>query len=83
LQPDCDIRLSGHVSWVGVSSIETTVWLEQEQAGTWQQLTQAVFLMAARDPTHAAAAVNQLTPVTDDEKRRYEQGERMFNFAMF
>ncbi|KAF4522117.1 hypothetical protein B566_EDAN012743 [Ephemera danica] len=75
-KPDCDIRLSGLVSWVGRSSIETTVWLEQEQAGSWQRLTRAVFLMAARDPTHAAAIVNSLVPETPEEKLRFERGER-------
>ena len=76
LQPDCDIRLSGHVSWVGRSSIEITVWLEQELSGTWHMLTRAVFLMAAREPTgHGPAIVNTLLPVTDKEKERYEKGE--------
>ncbi|XP_065350566.1 acyl-coenzyme A thioesterase 9, mitochondrial-like [Cloeon dipterum] len=75
-KPDCDIRLSGHVSWVGRSSIEITVWLEQEHIGTWQRLTRATFLMAARDPTgHGPAIVNALEPVTPEEKARYNYGE--------
>lgn len=75
-QPDCDIRLSGHVSWVGRSSIEITVWLEQELSGSWHMLTRAVFLMAAREPTgHGPAIVNTLLPVTEKEKERYEKGE--------
>lgn len=45
---DADIRLSGHVSWVGKSSIEVVVWLEQKRVGKWRKLTRALFLMAAR-----------------------------------
>ncbi|XP_067013889.2 acyl-coenzyme A thioesterase 9, mitochondrial isoform X1 [Anabrus simplex] len=73
---DADIRLSGHVSWVGRSSIEVTVWLEQKVFGKWQKLTRAVFLMAARNSTNTAAAVvNRLEPGSEREKEIFLGGE--------
>lgn len=73
---DQDIRLSGHVSWVGKSSVEAVVWLEQKQVGKWRKLTRALFLMAARDPTNTrAAVVNALEPRNEEEKAILEGGE--------
>lgn len=73
---DADIRLSGHTSWVGKSSIEVVVWLEQKRVGKWQKLTRALFLMAARDPTNSrAAVVNALEPRNEEEKSILAGGE--------
>ncbi|XP_046988504.1 acyl-coenzyme A thioesterase 9, mitochondrial-like [Schistocerca americana] len=73
---DGDIRLSGHVSWVGKSSIEVTVWLEQLLHGSWQKLTRAVFLMAARNSILSGPAiVNLLEPETEEEKEIFRGGE--------
>lgn len=73
---DADIRLSGHVSWVGKSSVECVVWMEQKQHGKWRKLTRALFLMAARDPTNTRAApVNPLIPKDEEEKRIFAGGE--------
>ncbi|ALC45577.1 CG1635, partial [Drosophila busckii] len=64
-----DIRLSGHVSWVGKSSMEVVVWLEQKQNGSYKKLTRALFLMAARNATNTAAApVNAIEPANEEEK---------------
>ncbi|XP_034665191.1 acyl-coenzyme A thioesterase 9, mitochondrial [Drosophila subobscura] len=64
-----DIRLSGHVSWVGTSSIEVVVWLEQMVNGSYMKLTRALFLMAARNAINTAAApVNPIQPANDEEK---------------
>lgn len=72
---DADIRLSGHVSWVGSSSIEVVVWLEQKVYGKYKKLTRALFLMAARNATNTKAlVVNQLIPSNDEEKRIFEGG---------
>lgn len=74
---DADIRLSGHVSWVGQSSIEVTVWLEQSTYDKWQKLTRATFLMAARNSTTTASApVNPLVPETEREKEIFNGGEK-------
>lgn len=71
-----DIRLSGHVSWVGKSSIEVVVWLEQKRVGKWRKLTRALFLMAARDPTNSrAAVVNSLLPRNEEETEILAGGE--------
>ncbi|EDW14323.2 acyl-coenzyme A thioesterase 9, mitochondrial [Drosophila mojavensis] len=64
-----DIRLSGHVSWVGTSSMEVVVWLEQMQNGSYQKLTRALFLMAARNATNTGAApVNPIKPANEEEQ---------------
>ena len=69
LQPDCDIRLSGHVSWVGKSSLEVTVWLEQEQNNKWINITRSIFLLAARNSTNTGPAiVNKLVATTPEEE---------------
>ncbi|XP_044750790.1 acyl-coenzyme A thioesterase 9, mitochondrial-like isoform X2 [Coccinella septempunctata] len=74
-KPNEDIKLSGHVSWVGRSSMEVVVWLEQMQHGTWHKITRALFLIAARDATcKKAAVVNQLVPCNDYEKQMLESG---------
>nr|NP_001097991.1 uncharacterized protein Dmel_CG1638 [Drosophila melanogaster]AAF57164.3 uncharacterized protein Dmel_CG1638 [Drosophila melanogaster] len=65
-----DIRLSGHVSWVGTSSMEVVVWLEQIVNEEYQKITRALFLMAARNATNTAAApVNPIQPANEEEKR--------------
>lgn len=77
MQRDQDIRLSGHVSWVGKSSVEVVVWLEQKLHGVWRKLTRALFVMVARNATNTAAAIlNPLAPASPEEKKIYEGGER-------
>ncbi|XP_071455492.1 acyl-coenzyme A thioesterase 9, mitochondrial-like [Hetaerina americana] len=76
---DQDIRLTGHVSWVGSSSLETTVWMEQHSqvTDTWNRMTTATFLMAARDSNNEGPAlVNPLQAETEEEKAILEQGEK-------
>lgn len=76
-KPEDDIRISGHVSWVGRSSMEIVVWLDQSMHGTWHRITQALFLIAARDPTNTKAAiVNPLVPANDREKEIFSGGEK-------
>ncbi|KAB7504898.1 Acyl-coenzyme A thioesterase 9, mitochondrial, partial [Armadillidium nasatum] len=76
LRADKDIMLEGSVSWVGKSSIETTLLIKQEQDGKWQQVTRAVFVMVARDPLNQGSAViNPLVCDTEEEKRIFHQGE--------
>jgi hypothetical protein len=41
---------AGHVTWVGRSSAESTVNLEQKVEGKWEQVTTARFVLVARDP---------------------------------
>ncbi|XP_055905484.1 acyl-coenzyme A thioesterase 9, mitochondrial-like [Eupeodes corollae] len=71
-----DIQLSGHVSWVGRSSMEIVVWLEQLQGDKYQKITRALFLMAARNATNTKAApVNPLVPANEHEKTILAGGE--------
>uniref|UniRef100_T1H3X4 HotDog ACOT-type domain-containing protein n=1 Tax=Megaselia scalaris TaxID=36166 RepID=T1H3X4_MEGSC len=72
-----DIRLSGHVSWVGRSSMEVVVWLEQEFEGKYKKITRALFLMAARNATNTGPApINPLVPGNDKEKEILAGGEK-------
>ncbi|XP_067614173.1 acyl-coenzyme A thioesterase 9, mitochondrial-like [Eurosta solidaginis] len=71
-----DIRISGHVSWVGRSSMEIVVWLEQKQHGVYKKITRALFLMAARNATNTGPApVNPIAPATEEEKQILSGGE--------
>nr|XP_053642235.1 acyl-coenzyme A thioesterase 9, mitochondrial-like isoform X2 [Cherax quadricarinatus]XP_053642236.1 acyl-coenzyme A thioesterase 9, mitochondrial-like isoform X2 [Cherax quadricarinatus] len=76
LRPDKDIRLSGHVSWAGRSSLEVIITVEQNIDGLWNQVTRAVFVMVARDPLNQGSAlVNKLTCETPQEQKLYQAGE--------
>lgn len=75
MQPNEDIRLSGHVSWVGTSSVEVVVWLEQKHYENWQKLTRALFVMAARDPCNLGPApINPLKPANAEEEKIFSGG---------
>ncbi|RZC37772.1 hypothetical protein BDFB_000389 [Asbolus verrucosus] len=75
-KPQEDIKISGHVSWVGKSSMEVVVWLEQNKYGKWHRITRALFLIAARDPANTKAAiVNPIVPADDREKEILSGGE--------
>ncbi|XP_068219117.1 acyl-coenzyme A thioesterase 9, mitochondrial-like isoform X1 [Palaemon carinicauda] len=76
LRPDRDIRMSGHVSWAGRSSMETIISVEQNDNGKWHQVTRAVFVMVARDPLNQGSAIiNPLVPETGEERKVYQTGE--------
>lgn len=71
-----DIRLSGHVSWVGKSSMEVVVWLEQVHHEAYRKITRAQFLMAARNATNTGPApVNPITPGNKHEDEILSGGE--------
>lgn len=64
------------MSWVGRSSVEIVVWLEQKVQDRWRKLTRALFLMACRNATNTAAAVvNPLQPANEEEKKIHTGGE--------
>lgn len=74
---DQDVRISGHISWVGRSSMEIVVWLEQFVDDDWKKITRALFLFAARNATNTkAACVNQLIPGNEEERKILEGGEQ-------
>ena len=41
--------MMGHVTWVGKSSVESTLELFQLRAGEWVHVTEATFVMVVRD----------------------------------
>jgi len=78
LVQDQDIKLSGHVTWVGRSSAESTLILEQKRNnGVWERVTEASFVLVARDPTNTKGAVlNRLVAETEEEKILFERGQK-------
>ena len=77
LRQDEDIKLSGHVTWVGRSSAESSLILEQKHEGVWQRVTEANFVLVARDPTNTKGAVlNKLVAETEEEKILFERGQK-------
>lgn len=38
------------MTWVGKSSAESTLYLEQKRDGEWTKVTEARFVLVARDP---------------------------------
>lgn len=74
---DKNIKMSGFTSWVGKSSAEISMKLEQESTqGTWLPLVDAKFLVCARDVNNETSAImNPLEVVTDEEKAIFELGE--------
>ncbi|XP_048247172.1 acyl-coenzyme A thioesterase 9, mitochondrial-like [Haliotis rufescens] len=76
VSPYHDIKMTGHMAWVGTSSMEVTMNLEQEIHSTWQKILNARFIMVARDPvTNRAAVVNRLVPKGPEEEALFRKGE--------
>uniref|UniRef100_A0AAR2KGL5 HotDog ACOT-type domain-containing protein n=1 Tax=Pygocentrus nattereri TaxID=42514 RepID=A0AAR2KGL5_PYGNA len=50
IYPDCDIKFTGHVTWVGKSSIEAKMHMTQFHDGAYSPVLDATFVMVARDP---------------------------------
>ena len=78
LDPYSDIKMSGHVTWVGRSSAESTLILEQERSnGTWERVTEASFVLVARDPLNTKGAVlNPLDLQDSTEKELFGRGHQ-------
>ncbi|KAF9353979.1 hypothetical protein BGX26_008257 [Mortierella sp. AD094] len=75
-----DIRLSGHVSYVGFSSMEIFMKMEEISADKPEQrgdtILVARFTMVARDAlTNKAAQVNPMFLRNDAEKKLFQMGE--------
>merc|ERR1712112_489440 len=79
---DKDIFLRGHVTWVGSSSAEVAVRMEQEDEdgaeGMRKHLCEAKFVMVARDAASGtkAAPINPLTLTSPEEKHLFNLGEK-------
>ena len=74
---DKNIKLSGYTSWVGKSSSEITMKLEQEMSpNVWQKVLDAKFLVCARDTNNQSSAnMNPLEIVSDEERAIFDLGE--------
>lgn len=73
---DCDIRMSGHLTWVGRSSAESSLQLDQLVDGQWHKLSEATFVLVARDPLNRGGAfINPLEVVGEEEQKLFQLGE--------
>ncbi|XP_056155510.1 acyl-CoA thioesterase 9, tandem duplicate 1 isoform X2 [Lampris incognitus] len=76
IYPDCDIKFTGHVTWVGKTSIEAKMHVSQYYDGTYNPVLDATFVMVARDPENKRAAyVNPLKPEGPEEEKLFQEGE--------
>ncbi|KAG9485735.1 hypothetical protein GDO78_008690 [Eleutherodactylus coqui] len=76
ISPDCDIKLTGHVSWVGKTSMEVKMHMLQLHDGIYVPVLDATFVMVARDPENRRPAfVNPLVPEGPEEESLFKQGE--------
>mmetsp|Transcript_40664 Transcript_40664/g.65981 ORF Transcript_40664/g.65981 Transcript_40664/m.65981 type:complete len:336 (-) Transcript_40664:596-1603(-) len=83
LDPLQDLLFRGVVSWVGRSSMEVSITCLQirEDDSSPTNILHARVLMVARDKlTQKATQVNRLEPITDEEKKRFSDGEERQQF---
>ncbi|XP_062907266.1 acyl-coenzyme A thioesterase 9, mitochondrial-like isoform X2 [Mobula hypostoma] len=74
--PDCDLKFSGHVTWVGRSSMEVQMHVSQYQNGTFSPVLQATFVMVARDASNKSAAlINPLKRECPEEEKLFQRGD--------
>ncbi|KAJ8278182.1 hypothetical protein GJAV_G00084810 [Gymnothorax javanicus] len=75
IYPDCDIKFTGHVTWVGKTSIEAKMHMSQFHDGAYSPVLDATFVMVARDPENKRAAyVNPLKPEGPEEEKLLQEG---------
>lgn len=76
IYPDCDIKFTGNVTWVGKSSMEVKMHMLQLLDGVYSPVLDATFVMVARDPENTRPAfVNPLVPEGTEEENLFKQGE--------
>lgn len=76
LSSEIDIFIQGNVTWVGASSMECSMVMEQEIDGKVQQFLSAKYLFALRHPlTNKAVFINPLDPQSPEEKAAFQLGE--------
>ncbi|KAL8588439.1 hypothetical protein ACOMHN_024541 [Nucella lapillus] len=77
ISPFEDVKMRGHMTWVGKSAMEITMVLEQEEKGAVQKKLTARYVMVARNPrTAKAAVVNPLQPEGEEEQAMFQLGEK-------
>uniref|UniRef100_A0A8C5WL37 HotDog ACOT-type domain-containing protein n=1 Tax=Leptobrachium leishanense TaxID=445787 RepID=A0A8C5WL37_9ANUR len=76
VSPDRDIKFTGHVSWVGQTSMEVKMHMLQLHDGVYSPVLDATFVMVARDPENKRPAfVNPLLADGPEEENLLKQGE--------
>ncbi|KAG8137277.1 putative Acyl-coenzyme A thioesterase 9 mitochondrial-like protein [Naja naja] len=78
IHPDCDIKFTGNVSWVGKTSMEVKIhMLQLLDGGIYSPVLDATFVMVARDPENKRPAfVNPLIVETPEEQKIFNEGEK-------
>ena len=78
LRADRNVRMRGHVTWVGRSSMEVTIAVEAEGEGegAWDKLMYATFVMVARD-----AKTNKYARNTGRRKEKSEYREEINEYV--
>ncbi|XP_006835634.1 PREDICTED: acyl-coenzyme A thioesterase 9, mitochondrial isoform X2 [Chrysochloris asiatica] len=76
ISPEQDIKFSGHVSWVGKTSMEVKMQMCQLHGVEYSPVLDATFVMVARDSENKGPAfVNPLLIESQEEQQLFEQGE--------
>jgi acyl-coenzyme A thioesterase 9 len=77
MQADRDLRMRGVTTFVGRTSMEIRVNVDQKnETGVWEPILHSFFTMVALDKnTHRPTPVNKLAPISDDEKILFELGK--------
>lgn len=76
IREDRDVIIRGHTTWVGTTSMEISLSVDQENNGSMDPIMTAKFLMVARDPGNKVkAVVNPLAVETPEERALFEAGE--------
>ncbi|XP_067896324.1 acyl-CoA thioesterase 9, tandem duplicate 1 isoform X2 [Heterodontus francisci] len=76
IRPDCDLRFTGNVTWVGKSSMEVQMHVSQYHDNIYNPVLDATFVMVARDPgNQSAALINPLKPEGPEEEHLFKQGD--------
>uniref|UniRef100_H2YQG0 HotDog ACOT-type domain-containing protein n=1 Tax=Ciona savignyi TaxID=51511 RepID=H2YQG0_CIOSA len=70
IDPTVDIIMAGHVTWTGRSSLEISMWLEQNG----EKVVDAEFVMVARDSE--TAVIHPLEVTTEEESKLFELGNQ-------
>ncbi|XP_010594044.2 acyl-coenzyme A thioesterase 9, mitochondrial isoform X1 [Loxodonta africana] len=76
ISPEQDIKFSGHVSWVGKTSMEVKMQMLQLHGDEYTPVLGATFVMVARDSENKGPAfVNPLLIESPEEEELFAQGE--------
>jgi acyl-coenzyme A thioesterase 9 len=76
ITPDCDLKLEGHVTYVGTTSIEVRVDVTTLVNNNWESVLEANYVMVARDKyENKGVPVHKIEPETEEDKKLFQHGE--------